>query len=35
MTLIIMMLAKPEGLWPSKSTIRELHHSEVDADLKE
>ena len=25
-TLIIMMLAKPEGLWPSKTTQRELHH---------
>jgi branched-chain amino acid transport system permease protein len=29
MTLIIMMLAKPEGLWPSQATIRELHHSDV------
>ena len=24
-TLIAMMLAKPEGLWPSKATLRELH----------
>ena len=35
MALIIMMLAKPEGLWPSKATQRELHHSEVEADTKE
>jgi len=35
MTLIIMMLAKPEGLWPSKSTLRELHHAEVEADMKD
>ena len=33
-TLIIMMLAKPEGLWPSQATLRELHHSEVEADVK-
>lgn len=25
-TLIIMMLAKPEGLWPSEAAKRELHH---------
>ena len=25
-TLIAMMLAKPEGLWPSQSAKRELHH---------
>ena len=25
-TLIIMMLTKPEGLWPSQATLRELHH---------
>jgi branched-chain amino acid transport system permease protein len=24
--LIVMMLAKPEGLWPSQATQRELHH---------
>lgn len=24
--LIVMMLAKPEGLWPSQATKRELHH---------
>jgi branched-chain amino acid transport system permease protein len=35
MALIIMMLAKPEGLWPSKSTLRELHHSEVEADVRD
>jgi len=34
MTLIIMMLAKPEGLWPSQATRRELHHAEVEADIK-
>jgi len=33
-TLIIMMLAKPEGLWPSQATLRELHHSEVETDLQ-
>jgi branched-chain amino acid transport system permease protein len=33
-TLIIMMLAKPEGLWPSQATLRELHHSEVEAEVK-
>jgi branched-chain amino acid transport system permease protein len=27
--LILMMLAKPEGLWPSKSILRELHHEDV------
>jgi len=30
--LIVMMLAKPEGLWPSQTTLRELHHSDVDLD---
>ncbi|MBM3182015.1 MAG: branched-chain amino acid ABC transporter permease [Chloroflexi bacterium] len=34
MTLIIMMLAKPEGLWPSQATLRELHHSDVKAETK-
>jgi branched-chain amino acid transport system permease protein len=34
MTLIIMMLAKPEGLWPSQATRRELHHTEVEAETK-
>jgi len=29
-TLIIMMLAKPEGLWPAQSTMRELHHADAD-----
>lgn len=29
-TLIIMMLAKPEGLWPSKATKRELHHADAE-----
>jgi branched-chain amino acid transport system permease protein len=29
-TLIIMMLAKPEGLWPSQSTKRELHHADAE-----
>ena len=32
-TLIIMMLAKPEGLWPSQATRRELHHTEVEAAI--
>lgn len=26
--LIVMMLAKPEGLWPSQAARRELHHEE-------
>lgn len=26
--LIMMMLAKPEGLWPSQITLRELHHDD-------
>jgi branched-chain amino acid transport system permease protein len=34
LTLIIMMLAKPEGLWPSQATLRELHHAEVEAEAK-
>jgi ABC-type branched-chain amino acid transport system, permease component len=34
LTLIVMMLAKPEGLWPSQATLRELHHSEVEAEAK-
>jgi len=33
--LIIMMLAKPEGLWPSQATLRELRHSEVKAETEE
>jgi branched-chain amino acid transport system permease protein len=28
--LIVMMQAKPEGLWPSQSTRRELHHADAD-----
>jgi branched-chain amino acid transport system permease protein len=27
--LIMMMLSKPEGLWPSQATLRELHHEEA------
>jgi branched-chain amino acid transport system permease protein len=35
MTLIIMMLAKPEGLWPSQSTRRELVHKvEAEAEVE-
>jgi branched-chain amino acid transport system permease protein len=34
MTLIIMMITKPEGLWPSQATRRELHHAEVEAGVK-
>ena len=33
-TLIIMMLAKPEGLWPSQATRRELRHTEAEAGVK-
>jgi branched-chain amino acid transport system permease protein len=29
-TLIIMMLARPEGLWPSTATKRELHHADAE-----
>jgi branched-chain amino acid transport system permease protein len=28
--LIIMMILKPEGLWPSKATKRELHHADAE-----
>lgn len=31
LTLIIMMLAKPEGLWPAQITLRELHHADTPA----
>ncbi len=31
--LIMMMLAKPEGLWPSQATLRELHHEDPGEDL--
>ncbi len=34
MTLIIMMLAKPEGLWPSQSSKRELHHVEANTEAE-
>ncbi|HLA88614.1 MAG TPA: branched-chain amino acid ABC transporter permease, partial [Anaerolineales bacterium] len=33
-TLITMMITKPEGLWPSQATRRELHHAEVEVDVK-
>jgi branched-chain amino acid transport system permease protein len=29
-TLIIMMIARPEGLWPSQATKRELHHADAE-----
>ena len=32
--LIMMMLSKPEGLWPSQATLRELHHEESSVDSK-
>ena len=28
--LIVMMIAKPEGLWPSRATKRELHHADAE-----
>lgn len=31
--LIAMMLAKPEGLWPSQAAKRELHHENTEAQL--
>jgi len=30
LVLIIMMLAKPEGLWPSTAAKRELHHADAE-----
>ncbi|HEY9828732.1 MAG TPA: hypothetical protein V6D19_25200 [Stenomitos sp.] len=30
LVLVIMMLAKPEGLWPSQATKRELHHADAE-----
>lgn len=30
MALIAMMILKPEGLWPSSATKRELHHADAD-----
>jgi branched-chain amino acid transport system permease protein len=33
-TLIVMMLAKPEGLWPSQATLRELHHTDSTTEAK-
>ncbi len=32
--LILMMLAKPEGLWPSKSILRELHHEDESVNTE-
>ena len=29
-TLIIMMIARPEGLWPSTAAKRELHHADAE-----
>jgi len=34
MALIIMMLAKPEGLWPSQAAKRELHHVETATEAE-
>ncbi len=31
LTLVVMMLAKPEGLWPSQAAQRELHHPPAEA----
>lgn len=28
--LIVMMITKPEGLWPSRAAKRELHHADAD-----
>ena len=30
LVLVIMMLARPEGLWPSQATKRELHHADAE-----
>ena len=32
-TLIAIMLARPEGLWPSQATKRELHHVETETTV--
>ena len=32
-TLIVIMLARPEGLWPSQAMKRELHHVETDTTV--
>ena len=32
-TLIAIMLARPEGLWPSQAMKRELHHVETDTTV--
>jgi branched-chain amino acid transport system permease protein len=31
--LIAMMLAKPEGLWPSQAARRELHHENMQSEV--
>ncbi len=33
LTLIVMMITKPEGLWPSQTARRELHHEDT-AEVK-
>lgn len=33
LTLIVMMLAKPEGLWPSQAAQRELHPAEAESTV--
>jgi len=30
LVLVIMMLSRPEGLWPSQATKRELHHADAE-----
>ena len=30
MALIVMMILKPEGLWPSRAAKRELHHADAE-----
>jgi len=30
LVLVIMMLARPEGLWPSQATKCELHHADAE-----
>ncbi len=32
--LVMMMLAKPEGLWPAQAILRELHHEGPSAEPK-
>jgi branched-chain amino acid transport system permease protein len=34
MGLVIMMLTRPEGLWPEAARRRELHEAEAEAEVE-